>query len=83
MKEEKDHKEKILKMGKVVKKEEEKIKKISKEDFNIIGVIGRGSFGKVYLVQMKNNLKYYAMKVLRKKMILERNQILHTKSKIE
>jgi len=29
-----------------------------------IQLIGKGSFGEVYLVQMKSNSKLYAMKVL-------------------
>ena len=40
--------------------------KISKEDFNIIKVIGRGGFGKVYMVKKHTNAKVYAMKVLSK-----------------
>jgi serine/threonine protein kinase len=40
------------------------------EDFKIVKVIGRGSFGKVYLVNKLTDGKYYAMKVLKKDMIL-------------
>ena len=60
-------------------------------------MIGRGSFGKVFLVEKKplgNSIelymhkskkapsddKYYAMKVLKKTNLLERNQIDHTKT---
>lgn len=39
---------------------------INKQDFKILKVIGRGSFGKVYLVQKKDNDKLYAMKTLKK-----------------
>ena len=35
-------------------------------DFNILSVLGAGTFGKVYLVQKKDNEKVYAMKTLRK-----------------
>ena len=40
--------------------------KISKDDFNVVKVIGRGSFGKVYLVKKKDAPKgtVYAMKTL-------------------
>jgi serine/threonine protein kinase len=40
-------------------------------DFIIKSVIGKGSFGKVFLVQKKDNKKVYAMKSLRKDVILE------------
>ncbi len=43
------------------------------EDFDIIKVIGRGSFGKVYLVKKKDDGNYYAMKTLKKDMILRKN----------
>lgn len=39
---------------------------INKQDFKILKVIGRGSFGKVYLVQKKDNDRLYAMKTLKK-----------------
>ena len=40
--------------------------KISKNDFLILKVIGRGSFGKVYLVRKKDTGIPYAMKILNK-----------------
>lgn len=40
--------------------------KISKNDFLILKVIGRGSFGKVYLVRKKDTGIPYAMKILKK-----------------
>jgi len=89
---------------------------MSKDNFKILKVIGRGSFGKVFLVEKKHspssieisggNLRksvattpshrdtakasfmlsgpqYYAMKVLKKANLLERNQIDHTKTERE
>ena len=44
---------------------------ISKQDFKILKVIGRGSFGKVYLVQKKDNDRLYAMKTLKKDVTLQ------------
>lgn len=38
--------------------------KVTVEDFELIRVIGKGSFGKVTLVKKKDNGKMYAMKVL-------------------
>lgn len=88
---------------------------LSKDNFKILKVIGRGSFGKVFLVEKRATLspmsieaslhksgvkgsargspsgdsdskqapQYYAMKVLRKSNLLERNQIDHTKTERE
>jgi len=42
------------------------INKISNDDFINVKVIGRGSFGKVYLVRKKDTGEPYAMKILRK-----------------
>ena len=41
-------------------------KKISMDDFNLITVIGRGSFGKVFLVKKKDTGAAFAMKILKK-----------------
>ena len=41
--------------------------------FDMVKVIGRGSFGKVYLVRKKDTGMYYAMKTLKKDMILKQN----------
>jgi len=49
------------------------------DDFKIERVIGRGSFGKVYLVRKKTDDKLYAMKTLKKDMILRKNQAQNTK----
>ena len=54
---------------------------VSIEDFTIVRVIGRGSFGKVYLVKKKSDGKVYAMKTLKKDMILRKNQTSNTKGK--
>ena len=40
-------------------------------DFNLIKVIGRGTFGKVLLVTEKNTGQVFAMKALRKDIILD------------
>lgn len=44
-------------------------------------VIGRGSFGKVYLVQKKDNDKLYAMKTLKKDVTLQSQTYQSTKGK--
>jgi len=53
-------------------------KKISKDDFTNIKIIGKGSFGVVYLVKKKENNKIYAMKVLKKDLVAKRNLIMKT-----
>ncbi|KAJ5072715.1 non-specific serine/threonine protein kinase [Anaeramoeba ignava] len=52
-------------------------KKLNEKKFQILNVIGKGSFGTVYLVKQKGTKKYFAMKVLEKKRILEKNQVKH------
>lgn len=44
---------------------------ITLSDFQIKKVIGRGSFGKVFLVQKKSDGSVFAMKSLRKDVILD------------
>jgi serine/threonine protein kinase len=43
------------------------------DHFDIVKVVGRGSFGKVYLVRKKDDGKVFAMKTLKKDMILRKN----------
>ena len=47
--------------------------KIDINSFNIIKLIGKGSFGRVYLIELKSNKKKYAMKVIEKNLILKQN----------
>ena len=51
---------------------------ISIEDFKILKVIGRGSFGKVYQVQKRDDQRIFAMKTLKKDMVLRKNQMTNT-----
>jgi len=55
-------------------------KKISIKDFRFVKCIGRGAFGKVMLVEKKDEKKLYAMKIMKKKEIRKRNQVTHTKA---
>lgn len=41
------------------------------EDFELLSIIGRGTFGKVYLVREKRNKKLLAMKVIRKDIVIQ------------
>ncbi|KND04928.1 AGC/AKT protein kinase [Spizellomyces punctatus DAOM BR117] len=49
-------------------------------DFELLKVVGKGSFGKVLQVRKKDTGRIYAMKVLVKKDIVERQEIAHTLS---
>lgn len=55
--------------------------KISTDDFQLIKVIGRGTFGKVFMVRKKENNEIYAMKVLKKEQIASRNLQVKTMCK--
>lgn len=46
-------------------------------DFDFLKVIGKGSFGKVLLAKRKRDGKFYAIKVLQKKVILKRREQKH------
>jgi len=50
------------------------------EDFTVVKVLGKGAFGKVMLVRANDNGKIYAMKALSKQVLLERNEVAHTKT---
>jgi len=50
------------------------------EDFEALKVIGRGAFGEVRLVQKKDTGHVYAMKVLRKADMLEKEQVAHVRA---
>jgi len=55
-------------------------KKVSLDDFELMCVVGRGSFGKVMKVRKRDTKEVFAMKVLRKDMIIKENMVSHTKS---
>lgn len=58
-------------------------KKISLDDFKLLKVIGRGSFGKVYLVRKKDDGLPYAMKILRKDQLIKKNLLVKTQGKCQ
>jgi len=49
--------------------------KVSFKSFQIIKLLGSGAFGKVYLARKKSSNEVYALKVLKKKQIINRNQV--------
>jgi serum/glucocorticoid-regulated kinase 2 len=46
----------------------------SVDNFSLLSVIGKGTYAKVLLFRSKKDKQVYAMKVLKKKYILEKNQ---------
>mmetsp|Transcript_40716 Transcript_40716/g.122957 ORF Transcript_40716/g.122957 Transcript_40716/m.122957 type:complete len:347 (-) Transcript_40716:44-1084(-) len=53
----------------------------SLDDFTLMKVIGKGSYGKVMLVRhTEEKDSVYAMKMLRKENVIKRNQVEHTKT---
>ncbi|KAJ3562116.1 hypothetical protein NP233_g9773 [Leucocoprinus birnbaumii] len=48
------------------------------DDFELITVIGKGSFGKVMQVRKRDTSRIYALKTIRKQHIVNRNEITHT-----
>ena len=44
---------------------------ISLEDFSILKVIGRGSYAKVLMVELKASKEIYAMKVIKKSLVMD------------
>jgi serum/glucocorticoid-regulated kinase 2 len=58
----------------------ESTEKVRLDDFELLKVLGRGSFGKVMQVRKKSDGKVYAMKILKKRAIIARNQVEHTKA---
>jgi protein-serine/threonine kinase len=56
---------------------------VSLNDFQLLKVLGKGSYGKVVLVKKtgrEDDDKVYAMKMLRKEHLISRNQVEHTKT---
>ncbi len=49
------------------------------DDFEVKKVIGKGSFGKVFLVKKRSDGKLYAMKSIRKDVLIQNDQIESTK----
>jgi len=50
------------------------------DDFQLLKVLGKGSYGKVMLVRHKSEATVFAMKMLRKDNVVKRNQVEHTKT---
>lgn len=55
-----------------------RIKNASLDEFTLLSVIGRGTFGKVFLAEFKRNKQMYAIKSIRKDILIEYDQIENT-----
>ena len=44
---------------------------ITVDDFDLIRVIGRGSYAKVLMVELKKTKRIYAMKVIKKELVTD------------
>ena len=53
-------------------------KKVAMEDFELLKVLGRGAFGKVVLCREKTSRTMYAMKILKKAFVFQKNEVEHT-----
>uniref|UniRef100_A0A2K5IZE2 non-specific serine/threonine protein kinase n=1 Tax=Colobus angolensis palliatus TaxID=336983 RepID=A0A2K5IZE2_COLAP len=49
--------------------------KVTMNDFDYLKLLGKGTFGKVILVREKATGRYYAMKILRKEVIIAKGQV--------
>lgn len=63
----------LLPTAKMIQQRARGSKSISKDHFKILRVIGRGSFGKVFLVKKRDTKELFAMKVLKKENVIARN----------
>ena len=53
-------------------------RQVGPNDFQILKLIGKGTFGQVYQVMKKDTQRIYAMKVLSKKVIIQKKEVIHT-----
>lgn len=53
---------------------------LSMSDFDLLAVVGKGSFGKVLQVKKRGTGEIFALKILKKKQLVLRNQVEHTKT---
>merc|ERR1712079_910134 len=66
----------FAKRGEVQKKSESK--KMTFENFEFLKVLGKGTFGKVILCREKSSNLLYAIKILKKEVIIKKDEVEHT-----
>ncbi|CAG9764645.1 unnamed protein product [Ceutorhynchus assimilis] len=55
-------------------------RKVTLECFEFIKVLGKGTFGKVFLCREKATSHLYAIKILKKKFIIQKDEVAHTQT---
>jgi len=79
-KEMRDRNARRAKGEKADKKKGKKAKKVTIEDFKTIKIIGRGAFGEVRVVRKKDDREVFALKTMRKKDMIDKNQVAHIRA---
>ncbi|KAL6794401.1 serine/threonine protein kinase, AGC family [Trichoderma sp. SZMC 28012] len=57
---------------------ENRVGKLTIDDFDLLTLVGKGSFGKVMQVRKKDTGRIYAIKTIRKAKIITRSEVTHT-----
>lgn len=50
-------------------------RKVALENFSFLAVLGKGNFGKVMLAEEKHDKQLYAIKMLKKRFIIDNDEI--------